>query len=155
MDRQWPHSLSDCPIESPSPGSAGLSWLLSRAEPILVMSQFDGSARLKMAQLSWLSHFEPSRGNTSLGIEDTSPKVIVMTRMLISGISNTMTVPRWVARIWVKSELKPRGFGGCYVTSMGPLGLHGQQYPQNTNSNSISRSRPNPSPLTMRKSLQS
>ena len=84
-----------------------------------------------------------SRQAGSLGIEDTSPKANVMTRMLISGISNTTTVPRWVLRIWVKSELKPRGFGGCYVTSTGPLGLHGQQYPQNTNSNSISRSRPN------------
>ena len=29
------------------------------------MSQFNGSARLKMAQLGWLSHFEPSRGITS------------------------------------------------------------------------------------------
>ena len=29
------------------------------------MSQFNGSARLKMAQLGWLSHFEPSRGITT------------------------------------------------------------------------------------------
>ena len=65
-DRQQPHSSSDCPIESPSPGSAGLSWLLSQAEPVLVMSRFDGSARLKMAQLGWLSHFEPSHGNTTV-----------------------------------------------------------------------------------------
>ena len=28
------------------------------------MSRFNGSARLKMAQLGWLSHFEPSRGIT-------------------------------------------------------------------------------------------
>ena len=84
-----------------------------------------------------------SRWVGSLGIEDASPKVNAMTRMSISGISNTTTVPRWVARIWVKSEPKPREFGGCYVTSMGPSGLHGQQYPQNTNLNSISRSRPN------------
>ena len=37
---------------------------MSRAEPVLVMSRFNGSARLKMAQLGWLSHFEPSRGIT-------------------------------------------------------------------------------------------
>ena len=39
---------------------------MSRAKPVLVMSQFNGSARLKMAQLGWLSHFEPSRGITSI-----------------------------------------------------------------------------------------
>ena len=38
---------------------------MSRAKPVLVMSQFNGSARLKMAQLGWLSHFEPSRGITT------------------------------------------------------------------------------------------
>ena len=37
---------------------------MSRAKPVLVMSQFNGSARLKMAQLGWLSHFELSRGIT-------------------------------------------------------------------------------------------
>ena len=84
-----------------------------------------------------------SRRAGSLGVEDASPRANAMTRMSISGISNTTTVPRWVARIWVKSEPKPREFGGCYVTSMGQSGLHGQQYPQNTNLNSISRSRPN------------
>ena len=39
-------------------GSARLSLLMSQAKPILVMSPFVGSAWLKMAQLSWLSHFE-------------------------------------------------------------------------------------------------
>jgi hypothetical protein len=34
------------------------------AKPVMVMSQFDGSAWLKMAQLGWLSQFEPSCGNT-------------------------------------------------------------------------------------------
>ena len=29
------------------------------------MSRFNGSAQLKMAQLGWLSHFEPSRGITT------------------------------------------------------------------------------------------
>ena len=38
VDRQQPDSSSDCPIESPSSGSAGLSWLLSQAMPVLVMS---------------------------------------------------------------------------------------------------------------------
>ena len=40
---------------------------MSQAEPILVMSRFVGSAWLKMAQLGWLSHFEPSRGITRRG----------------------------------------------------------------------------------------
>ena len=38
---------------------------MSQAKPILVMSRFVGSAWLKMAQLGWLSHFEPSRGITN------------------------------------------------------------------------------------------
>jgi hypothetical protein len=37
---------------------------MSQAKPVLVMSQFNGSAWLKMAQLGWLSHFEPSHGIT-------------------------------------------------------------------------------------------
>ena len=32
----------------------------------MVLSRFVGSAGLKMARLGWLSHFEPSRGNTNL-----------------------------------------------------------------------------------------
>ena len=84
-----------------------------------------------------------SRRAGSLGVEDASPRANATTRMSISGISNMMTVPRWVARTWVKSEPKPRGFGGRYVTSTGPSGLHGRRYPQNTNSNPISRLRPN------------
>ena len=46
-------------------GSARLSQLMSQAKPILVMSQFVGSAWLRMAQLSWLSHFELSHGITT------------------------------------------------------------------------------------------
>jgi hypothetical protein len=38
---------------------------MSLAEPVLVISQFDGSAWLKIAQLGWLSQFEPSHGNTT------------------------------------------------------------------------------------------
>ncbi|KAN0139134.1 hypothetical protein V8E53_003023 [Lactarius tabidus] len=48
-----------------NPSSAGLSRLVSSAELLLVMSWFVGSAGLKLAQLGWLSQFEPSRGNTS------------------------------------------------------------------------------------------
>ena len=36
------------------------------------MSQFNGSARLKMAQLGWLSHFEPSRGITRWAVVRTA-----------------------------------------------------------------------------------
>ena len=46
----------------------GRAWLMSQAEPILVMSRFDGSAWLQTAWLGWLSHFEPSCGNTSTSL---------------------------------------------------------------------------------------
>jgi hypothetical protein len=46
---------------------------MSQAEPVLVMSQHFGSAWLKMAQLSWLSQFEPSCGNTNFTIHSPHP----------------------------------------------------------------------------------
>ena len=61
---------ANCPIES-ALAQPGWSQLVSQAEPILVMSQFVGSAWLKMAQLGWLSHFEPSRGITSCALQAT------------------------------------------------------------------------------------
>ncbi|KAH8978656.1 hypothetical protein EDB86DRAFT_3248898 [Lactarius hatsudake] len=48
----------------------GSAQLMSQAEPGLVMSRFVSLAQLKMAQLGWLSRFEPSHGNTKDDLDD-------------------------------------------------------------------------------------
>jgi hypothetical protein len=66
-----------------NPSSAGLSRLVSSAELLLVMSWFVGSAGLKLAQLGWLSQFEPSRGNTtrvSMSLNGTVDRTVFIVR---------------------------------------------------------------------------
>lgn len=79
----------------------------------------------------------------SLGVKDASPKPKPRTRTSLSGTSNARTVLNLLARMWAKSEPKPRRSGGSFATSTGLLGHHGRLYPPHINSNSTSRSRPN------------
>ncbi|KAH8981124.1 hypothetical protein EDB86DRAFT_3133666 [Lactarius hatsudake] len=55
-------------------GSAQAAQLMSQAEPGLVMSRFVSLAQLKMAQLGWLSRFEPSHGNTTATAQNLSQR---------------------------------------------------------------------------------